>query len=156
MSDSLIAFHPAIEEPSNIRPSVRLSSSMTPEAMVRCCHLPLGSVKRRSTHSISSSLMRERIVPGSVAMRVCPRSESVAPEQMPQARRKAGRLQRESSLGVQIPETARRVSGLVNFSRPMRFCRMRRRGHALDHTLADWYPAADHLAARALHPSFLI
>ena len=24
----------------------------------RCCHLPLGSVKRRSTHSISSSLIR--------------------------------------------------------------------------------------------------
>jgi hypothetical protein len=53
MSDSLIAFQPAIEEPSNIKPSVSSSSPITPEHMVRCCHLPLGSVKRRSTHSIS-------------------------------------------------------------------------------------------------------
>src|SRR5687768_5137552 len=59
MSDSLIAFHPAIELPSNMKPSVSMSSSITPEAMVRCCHLPLGSVKRRSTHSISSSVIRE-------------------------------------------------------------------------------------------------
>src|SRR3954469_15715562 len=68
MSDSLIAFQPAIEDPSNIRPSVRLSSSITPEAMVRCCHLPLGSVKRRSTQSISSSLMRESTLPASFAI----------------------------------------------------------------------------------------
>src|SRR3954454_9911157 len=82
--------------------------------------------------------------------------ESVAPEQMPQARRKAGRLQRESSLGVQIPETARRVRAFVNFSRAVRFCRARRPSHALNHTLADWYSASDHPAARSLHPSFLI
>ena len=42
-----------IELPSNMKPSVSWSSSTTPEAMVRCCHLPLGSVKRRSTHSTS-------------------------------------------------------------------------------------------------------
>src|SRR6187551_3256494 len=58
MSDSLIVFQPAIDEPSNIRPSSSASSSMTFETIVRCCHLPLGSVKRRSTHSISSSLIR--------------------------------------------------------------------------------------------------
>ena len=68
MSDSLIAFQPAIDEPSNMKPSVSMSSSITPEAMVKCCHLPLGSVKRRSTQSISSSLMRDRIVPALLAM----------------------------------------------------------------------------------------
>src|SRR5437763_956993 len=70
MSDSLIAFQPAIDEPSNMKPSVSMSSSMTPEAMVRCCHLPLGSVKRRSTQSISSSLIRDRMVPGLFDMAV--------------------------------------------------------------------------------------
>src|SRR5436309_2744939 len=53
--------------------------------------------------------------------------ESVAPEQMPQARRKAGRLRRESSLGVQIPETAPRVSVFVNFSPPPRVLRREHR-----------------------------
>ena len=68
MSDSLIAFQPAIEVPSNIRPSVSSSSPITPAHIVRCCHLPLGSVKRRSTHSISSSLIAFRILPASFAM----------------------------------------------------------------------------------------
>src|SRR3954451_7051995 len=81
--------------------------------------------------------------------------ESVAPEQMPQTRRKAGRLRRDSSLGVQIPETARRVSASVNFSRAARFFRTRRRRHAVHTTLADWYSHPDHPAARALHASFL-
>src|SRR6476469_287521 len=58
MSDSLMVFHPTIEEPSNIRPSSSSSSPMTELTIDRCCHLPLGSVKRRSTHSISSSLIR--------------------------------------------------------------------------------------------------
>src|SRR6476646_11223488 len=62
MSDSLIAFHPSMEEPSNIKPSVSASSSMALEHIVRCCHLPFGSVKRRSTQSISSSLILERMV----------------------------------------------------------------------------------------------
>src|SRR4051812_20517760 len=57
MSDSLIAFQPAIEEPSNMKPSVSSSSPTTPATIVRCCHLPLGSVNRRSTHSISWSLI---------------------------------------------------------------------------------------------------
>src|SRR5690606_15378613 len=58
MSDSLIVFQPAIDEPSNIKPSSSASSSRSLPTIVRCCHLPLGSVKRRSTHSISSSLIR--------------------------------------------------------------------------------------------------
>src|SRR6478752_2278447 len=57
MSDSLIAFQPAIEEPSNIKPSAKTSSSMMPVSKVTCCHLPRGSVKRRSTYLTSLSLM---------------------------------------------------------------------------------------------------
>src|SRR5207253_10574549 len=57
MSDSLIAFQPAIEEPSNIRPSANVSSSIMPTSKVTCCHLPRGSVKRRSTYFTSLSLI---------------------------------------------------------------------------------------------------
>src|SRR5436309_8008384 len=57
MSDSLIAFQPAIEEPSNIKPSAKTSSSMMPVSKVTCCHLPRGSVKRRSTYFTSLSLI---------------------------------------------------------------------------------------------------
>src|ERR1051325_9744987 len=49
MSDSLIAFQPAIEEPSNICPSAKVSSSINETSKVTCCHLPRGSVKRKST-----------------------------------------------------------------------------------------------------------
>src|SRR5260370_59622 len=42
MSDSLIAFHPAIEDPSNITPSAKVSSSIWLISMVTCCHLPRG------------------------------------------------------------------------------------------------------------------
>src|SRR5690606_29047316 len=58
MSDSLIVFQPAIEEPSNISPSSSVSSSRCEATIVRCCHLPLGSATRWSTHSIYSSLTR--------------------------------------------------------------------------------------------------
>src|SRR5262249_38100972 len=57
MSDSLIAFQPAIEDPSNIRPSANVSSSIMPTSKVTCCHLPRGSVKRRSTYFTSLSLI---------------------------------------------------------------------------------------------------
>src|SRR5882672_5449432 len=57
MSDSLIAFQPAIEEPSNIRPSAKVSSSIIVTSNVTCCHLPRGSVKRRSTYLTSLSLI---------------------------------------------------------------------------------------------------
>src|SRR6266540_151810 len=57
MSDSLIAFQPAIDEPSNIRPSAKASSSIRPMSKVTCCHLPRGSVKRRSTYFTSLSLI---------------------------------------------------------------------------------------------------
>src|SRR5258708_20472584 len=57
MSDSLIAFQPAIDEPSNIKPSAKASSSIMPTSKVTCCHLPRGSVKRRSTYFTSLSLI---------------------------------------------------------------------------------------------------
>ena len=57
MSLSLIAFQPAIEEPSNITPSARKSSVMVRTWCARCCHLPRGSVKRKSTYLTSCSLI---------------------------------------------------------------------------------------------------
>src|ERR1700735_5428777 len=57
MSDSLIAFQPAIDEPSNIWPSANVSSSIMPMSKVTCCHLPRGSVKRKSTYLTSLSLI---------------------------------------------------------------------------------------------------
>src|SRR5450755_864789 len=57
MSDSLIALQPAIDEPSNIRPSAKASSSINVWSNVTCCHLPRGSVKRKSTYLTSLSLI---------------------------------------------------------------------------------------------------
>src|SRR5262250_607872 len=60
MSDSLIAFQPAIEEPSNIMPSEKVSSSIIERSKVTCCHLPRGSVKRKSAYLTSLSLINLR------------------------------------------------------------------------------------------------
>src|ERR1700758_512584 len=57
MSDLWIALQPAIEEPSNPKPSANTSSSKIDASKVTCCHLPRGSVKRRSTYFMSLSLM---------------------------------------------------------------------------------------------------
>src|ERR1700736_4708584 len=57
MSDSLMAFQPAIEEPSNICPSENVSSSIMLTSKVTCCHLPRGSVNRKSTYFTSLSLI---------------------------------------------------------------------------------------------------
>ena len=57
MSDSFIAFHPAMDEPSNMNPSTKDSSSIVDTAWVKCCHFPRGSVNRRSTNRISFSLI---------------------------------------------------------------------------------------------------
>ena len=57
MSDSLIPFQPAIDEPSNILPSVNMSSSTMPAGTDTCCSLPRVSVKRRSTNFTSASLI---------------------------------------------------------------------------------------------------
>src|ERR1700730_17920555 len=61
MSDSLIAFHPAIDEPSNIVPLVRKSSSTSDRSNVTCCHFPRGSVNRKSTNLTSFALIIERM-----------------------------------------------------------------------------------------------
>src|SRR6266542_3730223 len=60
MSDSWIAFQPAIEEPSNMMPSLNVSSSIVETSMVTCCHLPRGSVKRKSAYFTSLSLINLR------------------------------------------------------------------------------------------------
>ncbi len=60
MSDSLIPFQPAMEEPSNILPSVKSSSLIMVEGMLTCCSLPWVSVKRRSTNFTSLSLIISR------------------------------------------------------------------------------------------------
>src|SRR6202795_1977227 len=60
MSDSLIAFQPAIEEPSNIWPSENVSSSIIEMSKVTCCHLPRGSAKRKSAYLTSLSLISFR------------------------------------------------------------------------------------------------
>src|SRR5690348_2386856 len=57
MSDSLIAFQPAIDDASNIWPSAKVSSSIMVTSKVTCCHLPRGSVKRKSTYLTSLSLI---------------------------------------------------------------------------------------------------
>ena len=68
MSLSLIAFQPAIDEPSNMKPSVSMSSSITDATIVKCCHLPFGSVKRRSTYSISLSSISFKTFDAALAM----------------------------------------------------------------------------------------
>src|SRR3978361_2543094 len=57
MSDSLIAFQPAIDEPSKAWPSAKVSSSIMLTSKVTCCHLPRGSVNRKSTYLTSLSLI---------------------------------------------------------------------------------------------------
>ena len=50
MSEALIPFQPAIEEPSKAWPSVNLLLSNADTGTVTCCSLPLVSVKRKSTN----------------------------------------------------------------------------------------------------------
>ena len=57
ISDSLIAFQPAIDEPSNIFPLVNRDSSTALAGRVTCCSLPLGSVNRKSTNLTSFSFI---------------------------------------------------------------------------------------------------
>src|SRR6266567_837726 len=57
MSDSLIPFQPAIDEPSNILPSLKKPSSTKRVGTVTCCSLPIVSVKRRSANFASFSLI---------------------------------------------------------------------------------------------------
>src|SRR5690606_10023288 len=57
MSDSLMPFQPAIEEPSNILPSSNSESSTMLTGKVTCCCMPRMSTNRRSTNSTLLSLI---------------------------------------------------------------------------------------------------
>src|SRR5215469_3029566 len=72
MSDSWMAFQPAIEEPSNMMPSAKVSSSTVLMSTVTCCHLPRGSVKRKSTYFTSLSLINFRTSLAVVIVRLPP------------------------------------------------------------------------------------
>ena len=58
MSDSLMPFQPAMEEPSNILPSVKKSSVTNRAGTLTCCSFPRVSVKRRSANFTCFSLIR--------------------------------------------------------------------------------------------------
>src|SRR5271165_1581124 len=73
MSLSLIAFQPAIDDPSNMIPSRNASSSMVEACWAVCCHLPRGSVNRRSTYSTELSLINLRTLLTS-SLALCPDS----------------------------------------------------------------------------------
>src|SRR5687768_9019908 len=62
MSESLMPFQPAIDEPSNILPSTKKLSLTTLEGKVTCCSLPLKSVKRKSIQRASCSLIRSKVL----------------------------------------------------------------------------------------------
>src|SRR6266849_9707216 len=60
MSDSLMACQPRMDEPSKPRPSSKTPSSRASAGMVKCCHKPGKSMKRRSTARTSFSRIRAR------------------------------------------------------------------------------------------------
>src|SRR5580698_4222328 len=60
MSDSWICWKPRIEEPSNMRPSVKTFSPKLLTGRVKCCTVPGRSQNRTSTNSISSAAMKLR------------------------------------------------------------------------------------------------
>src|SRR5580692_7667083 len=68
MSDSLMPFHPAMEDPSNILPSLKNPSSTKRVGMVTCCSLPSVSVKRRSANLASFSLISFRTSAGVIGI----------------------------------------------------------------------------------------
>src|SRR3954452_8441067 len=60
MSDSLIVWNPRIDEPSNICPLVKKSSSSEAAGTLKCCMTPGRSQKRTSTNLTSLSLRYAR------------------------------------------------------------------------------------------------
>src|ERR1700731_1140514 len=68
MSDSLMPFHPAMDEPSNILPSLKKPSSTRRVGTVTCCSLPMVSVKRRSANFASFSLINFRTSAGIICI----------------------------------------------------------------------------------------
>src|SRR3989442_997912 len=60
MSDSLMACQPRMLEPSKPSPSSKTDSSRASAGMVKCCHKPGKSMKRRSTARTSFSRIRAK------------------------------------------------------------------------------------------------
>ena len=60
MSDSWMAWKPRIDEPSNIWPLVKKSTSTLFAGTLKCCMTPGRSQNRTSTNLTSSSLMNAR------------------------------------------------------------------------------------------------
>src|SRR5436305_13234604 len=57
MSEALITFQPRMLDPSNPRPSVKISSLYSVRVVVKCCHAPGRSVNLKSTSFTSWSLI---------------------------------------------------------------------------------------------------
>ena len=57
MSEALITFQPRMLEPSNPRPSVKMSSLYSVSVVVKCCQAPGRSVNLKSTSLTSWSLI---------------------------------------------------------------------------------------------------
>src|SRR5258708_22890499 len=68
MSDSLMPFQPAIDEPSNILPSWKKFSSTKRVGTVTCCSLPIVSVNRRSANFASFSAINFRTSAGVISV----------------------------------------------------------------------------------------
>src|ERR1041385_4762329 len=66
MSLSLIAWKPRIDEPSNPKPSVNVSSSSSLSGVEKCCQVPGRSVNRTSTTCTPASLARRITSAGDV------------------------------------------------------------------------------------------
>src|ERR1700687_379463 len=64
MSDSLMPFQPAMDDPSNILPSAKKPASTRRVGTVTCCSLPSVSVKRRSANLASFSAINLRTSAG--------------------------------------------------------------------------------------------
>src|ERR1051325_1320446 len=57
MSEALMTFQPRMLDPSNPRPSVKISSLYSVSVVVKCCQLPGRSVNLKSTSLTSRSLI---------------------------------------------------------------------------------------------------
>ena len=60
MSDSLMAAQPRMEEPSKPSPSSKVLSARISAGMLKCCHSPGKSMKRRSMALTSFSRIKAR------------------------------------------------------------------------------------------------
>src|SRR3989442_671589 len=72
MSLSLMAWKPRIDEPSNPRPSVNVSSSSSFNGIEKCCQVPGRSVNRTSTICTPASLARRMTSAGDVPVDAFP------------------------------------------------------------------------------------